>query len=65
MKIYFKFLNDYILLDNEQDNISGDLPMHFIEFIDTFDQNINNGFIKIQHNGVDYFVHISNIQWCC
>lgn len=64
MKVYFKFLNDYILLNNDTDNISGDGVMHFIEFINEFDSSINNGFVKIQHNQTDYYVHISNIQWC-
>ena len=64
MNIYFKFLNDYILLDNERDNISGDLPTHFVECIDKFDASTNNGFVKIQHNETDYYVHISNIEWC-
>lgn len=63
MKIYFRFLNDCILLDNNIDSISGDTPEHFIEFIDKFDLSINNGFIKINHNNKDFFVHISNIQW--
>lgn len=63
MNIYFKFLNDWILLDNSDDNISGQLPEEFIEFISRFDTSLNNGFVKIIHNQNEYFVHYSNIQW--
>ena len=64
MKIYFKFLNDYILLDNEQDIISGRSPESFVELIDNFDAKINNGFVTIQHKNSNYYIHISNVQWC-
>ncbi len=63
MNIYFKFLNDWILLDNSKDNISGQLPEEFIEFINDFDTSINNGFVKIVHDETEYFIHYSNIQW--
>jgi len=63
MKIYFNFLGNFILLDNHLDNINGDVPEHFVEFIDKFDTSLNNGFIKIRHNENDYFVHLSYLQW--
>lgn len=63
MKIYFKFLNDFILIDDNEDNINGDIPSHFVEFIDKNSTEFSGGFIKIQHSGIDYFVHISQLQW--
>lgn len=62
LNIYFKFLNDYFELDNSLDNICGDSPEHFVEFID--ENWTKFSFIKIRHNDKDYYVHISNLQWC-
>lgn len=61
MKIYFKFLNDWILLNNDLDDINGDIPSHFVEFIDEYDNM--NGFVEITHNNQKYHLHFSNIQW--
>lgn len=64
MNIYFKFLNDWILLDNELDDICGDIPEHFVEFINETIEKTNINFVKILHNSKEYYVHISNLQWC-
>lgn len=64
MKIYFKFLNDYFKLDNDLDNICGDSPEHFVNYIDEYYTKFENSFIKIRHNNQDYYIHISNLQWC-
>lgn len=63
MNIYFKFLNDWILLDNEADSICSDIPEHFVESIEDIIEKRNINFIKVLHNDKEYFIHISQLQW--
>lgn len=64
MNIYFKFLNDWILINNSEDNISGQAPESFIENITNYNTSETNGFLKIIHNQKSYFIHYTDIQWC-
>lgn len=61
IKIYFNYLGNWKLLNNETDFIDGYLVKDFFNNLRDNDYKINQQFLRIIYNQDKYIIHISNL----
>ncbi len=63
MKVYFKWLDEWQVLNNDSDNICGESPKRFVEEVLSDKNTSPMEIIKITKNTTEYYVRAKDVVW--